>query len=186
MRDPEAVEALRAALDPDLEHARREPARLEHAVGEQRERDEREAGEPDSSCEPRLTAPGGDRVGPGSAAAAQRTRRRERPALRRTASRSTGATETTWRLNFSSESVRPAATPTSCERCRIGIAKSLPVCFFSFDCQASSERWQSGHGVTIASAPASIACSIGWISSASAVSSRAWMIGKPQHLILAG
>jgi hypothetical protein len=40
--------------------------------------------------------------------------------------------------------------------------------------------------VTIASAPASIACSIGWISSPSAVSSRAWMIGKPQHLIFAG
>ncbi len=52
----------------------------------------------------------------------------------------TGSTETTCRLNLSSESVRPAATPTSCERWRIGIAKSLPVCFFSFDCQASSER----------------------------------------------
>ena len=45
----------------------------------------------------------------------------------------------------------------------------------SFDCHASSERWQSGHGVTIASAPASFACSIGWISSARATSSRAWM-----------
>ena len=62
----------------------------------------------------------------------------------------------------------------------------VPVVAFSFDCHASSERWQSGHGVTIASAPASIACSIGWISSPSAVSSRAWMIGKPQHLIFAG
>ena len=31
-----------------------------------------------------------------------------------------------------------------------------------------------------------VACSIGWISSPSAVSSRAWMIGKPQHLIFAG
>ena len=61
-----------------------------------------------------------------------------------------------------------------------------PVVAFSFDCHASSERWQSGHGVTIASAPASIACSIGWISSPSAVSSRAWMIGKPQHLSFAG
>ena len=80
----------------------------------------------------------------------------------------------------------PAATPISCERCRIGIAKSRPVVAFSFDCHASSERWQSGHGVTIASAPASIACSIGWISSPSAVSSRAWMIGKPQHLSFAG
>ncbi len=47
----------------------------------------------------------------------------------------------------------PAATPISCERWRIGIWKSLPVCFLSFDCHASSERWQSGHGVTIASAP---------------------------------
>lgn len=52
----------------------------------------------------------------------------------------TGFTDTTWRLNFSSESVRPAATPMSCERCRIGIWKSLPVCFFSFDCHASSDR----------------------------------------------
>ena len=89
-------------------------------------------------------------------------------------------------MNFSAESGSPAATPISCERCRIGIAKSRPVEAFSFDCHASSERWQSGHGVTIASAPASIACSIGWISSPSAVSSRAWMIGKPQHLSFAG
>src|SRR5262249_27074198 len=93
----------------------------------------------------------------------------------------TGATDTTWRLNLSSDESMPAATPTSCERCRIGIWKSLPVCFRSLDCHASSERWQSGHGVTIASAPASLACSIGWMSSASATSSRAWMIGKPQH-----
>ena len=67
----------------------------------------------------------------------------------------TGCTETTCRLNFSSASATPAATPTSCERWRIGILKSRPVAAFSFDCQASSERWQSGHGVTIASAPAS-------------------------------
>ena len=40
----------------------------------------------------------------------------------------TGSTETTWRLNFSSDESSPAATPTSCERCRIGIWKSLPVC----------------------------------------------------------
>ena len=66
---------------------------------------------------------------------------------------STGSIETTCRLKRSSESDRPAATPISCERCRIGIWKSFPVCFLSFDCQASSERWQSGHGVTIASAP---------------------------------
>ena len=33
-----------------------------------------------------------------------------------------GLTETTWRLNFSSDSSNPAATPTSCDRCRIGIA----------------------------------------------------------------
>src|SRR5581483_538639 len=35
----------------------------------------------------------------------------------------TGSTETTCRLNFSSASSRPAATPTSCERWRIGILK---------------------------------------------------------------
>src|SRR5215212_1647134 len=98
----------------------------------------------------------------------------------------TGETDTTCRLKFSSDSSRPAATPISCDRWRIGMSNDLPVAFCSFDCHASSDRWQSGHGVTIASAPASIACSIGWISSPSATSSRAWMIGKPQHLILAG
>src|SRR6185295_9662681 len=65
----------------------------------------------------------------------------------------TGFTETTCRLNFSSASSTPAATPTSCDRCRIGILKSRPVAAFNFDCHASSDRWQSGHGVTIASAP---------------------------------
>ena len=63
---------------------------------------------------------------------------------------------------------------------------ALPVAASSFCCQASSKRWQSGQGVTIASAPASIDCSIGWINSPSATSSRAWMIGKPQHLTFAG
>ena len=33
-----------------------------------------------------------------------------------------GFTDTTCRLNFSSDSSSPAATPTSCERCRIGIS----------------------------------------------------------------
>src|SRR5207248_1891948 len=47
----------------------------------------------------------------------------------------------------SSADDNPAATPISCERCRIGIWKSRPVVSFNFDCHASSERWQSGHGV---------------------------------------
>src|SRR5581483_6561265 len=92
---------------------------------------------------------------------------------------SAGRGSTMWRLNFSSDSSRPAATPTSCARWRIGIANFRPVDASSFCCHASSERWQSGHGVTITSAPASIACSIGWMTSPSAVSSRAAMIGKP-------
>jgi len=33
-----------------------------------------------------------------------------------------------------------AATPTSCERWRIGILKSRPVSALSFDCHASSDR----------------------------------------------
>ena len=41
VRDPQAVEALRQPVDLDLEHPRPEPAGLEEAVGEQRERDER-------------------------------------------------------------------------------------------------------------------------------------------------
>jgi hypothetical protein len=32
-----------------------------------------------------------------------------------------GLTDTTWRLNFSSASSSPAATPTSCDRWRIGM-----------------------------------------------------------------
>jgi hypothetical protein len=53
---------------------------------------------------------------------------------------SIGVTGTTWRLNLSSESSRPAATPISCERCRIGIWNLRPVEASSFCCQASSER----------------------------------------------
>ena len=63
---------------------------------------------------------------------------------------------------------------------------SRPAFFSALACQASSERWQSGHGVTITSAPASAACSSGMIASPSATSSRASTIGKPQHLILDG
>ena len=46
------------------------------------------------------------------------------------ASRAPAWTETTCRLNFSSDSSSPAATPTSCERWRIGISKSRPVAVF--------------------------------------------------------
>ena len=49
--------------------------------------------------------------------------------------------------------------------------EALLVWASSFDCHASRERWQSGHGVTIASAPASIDWRIGCTSSPSAVSS---------------
>src|SRR5207247_1309472 len=63
----------------------------------------------------------------------------------------TSVTGTTWRLNFSSEAGMPAATPISCERWRIGIWNFRPVDASSFDCHASSDRWQSGQGVTIAS-----------------------------------
>jgi hypothetical protein len=56
----------------------------------------------------------------------------------------------------------------------------------SFCCHASSDRWHSGHGVTIASAPASSACSIGWISSPRAVSSRAGDDREPAALDLRG
>src|SRR5205823_12865378 len=77
-----------------------------------------------------------------------------------TSSRSSaGRGSTMWRLNLSSASSSPAATPTSWARWSTGILKARPVDASSFCCQASSERWQSGHGVTITSAPASIACS---------------------------
>ncbi len=64
--------------------------------------------------------------------------------------------------------------------------KSMSASRAALPCQASSDRWHSGHGVTIASAPASLASASGWISSPSATSSRASTIGKPQHLIFDG
>src|SRR5947207_3273603 len=162
MEDPEAVELLRQARDRHFEPPKPHPTRLEPTPRERRR---------DAEPEPC----------PGSSAEVLRRARAQTSSFAKT-----GSTETTCRLNLSSDSSSPAATPTSCERWRIGIWKSRPVAAASFCCQASSERWQSGHGVTIASAPASFACSIGWMSSPSAVSSRAAMIGKPQHLILAG
>ncbi len=59
---------------------------------------------------------------------------------------SAGRGSTMWRLNFSSDSSSPAATPTSWARCRIGNWNFRPVDASSFDCHASSDRWQSGHG----------------------------------------
>ena len=44
----------------------------------------------------------------------------------------TGSTGTTCRLNFSSDSVSPAATPTSCERWMIGRPNVRPVEASSF------------------------------------------------------
>ncbi len=63
------------------------------------------------------------------------------------------------------------------------MSNERPAFFSALFCHASSERWQSGQGVTITSAPASAASESGRIASPSATSSRARMIGKPQHLI---
>ena len=120
MRHPHPVEPLGQPLDRNLEHTPPQPPSLNPPVGKKQTQASN-----DHDC-----------VNQGT------------PYLTHSAKRNaytdsfsmTGATDTTWRRNFSSESVSPAATPTSCERCRIGIAKSRPVCFFNFDCQASSER----------------------------------------------
>ena len=97
---------------------------------------------------------------------------------------STGSTETTCRLNLSSESVSPAAATDQLREVEDRHLEVLPRLLLQLRLPGV-EREVTERARTIASA-ASFACSIGWISSPRAVSSRAWMIGKPQHLILAG
>ena len=183
VRDPKSVERYWQSRHFDVEDAQPHPARLEPTPDEARRR---KGGQADADREhlPFLGASAGSprrsRASPGAS-------RGRRGAVGQTESFSvTGVTETTWRLNFSSESVEPGRDADQLGEVEDRHVEVRPVAFSSFGCHASSERWQSGHGVTIASAPASIACSIGWISSPSATSSRAWMIGKPQHLIFAG
>ena len=53
-------------------------------------------------------------------------------------------------------------------------------------CQASSDRWHSGQGVTIASAPGLLGLDQRLDQFTSATSARASTIGNPQHLILLG
>ncbi len=91
MRDPQPVELWRQPRNDDVENAKPYPARFEPSPSRARAR-ERKQGRDD------------DRGG-GQISSFSRT----------------DLTETTWRLNFSSDSCRPAATPTSCERCRIGM-----------------------------------------------------------------
>ena len=91
MRDPQAVELGRQAVDGHLEHPQPHPPSFEPAV---RREDDRQ-----------------DDDGRGES-------------LRRAQIWSfsmIGSTETTCRLNLSSDSSSPAATPTSCDRWRIGI-----------------------------------------------------------------
>src|SRR6516165_8043607 len=108
--DPEPVQLVWQLRHRQLEHAQPNPARLERAPAQSREHS-------------------GTR-GDGLPATGPQT----------SIFSSIGFTDTTCRLNLSSDSWSPAATPTSCERWRIGILKSRPVSALSFDCHASSDR----------------------------------------------
>jgi hypothetical protein len=92
VRDPDAVELGRQARQPQIALAQTHPPGFEPAISE----------------------PGrGERGG---------SARNGRPEVQISSFSRIGRTETTWRRNLSSDSWRPAATPTSCERWRIGIA----------------------------------------------------------------
>src|SRR5205809_234953 len=81
-------------------------------------------------------------------------------------------TGVTWRWNLSSELSRPAARPISWLMCSVGMSNLVPACFDALSCHASSDRWHSGHGVTMQSAPRSFACASGCVTSLSATFSR--------------
>jgi hypothetical protein len=91
VRDPQTVELRRQPVDRDVDHSEPDPARLEPSVG-------------------------GEQQGQ-----ADEGRGQSRPCAQSWSFSMMGFTETTWRLNLSSDSSRPAATPTSCDRWRIGI-----------------------------------------------------------------
>ena len=65
---------------------------------------------------------------------------------------STSVVRTTCLSMPSSFGSKPSARPTSCGRCRTGRPRSRPTTFAASGCWRSRFRWQSGHGVTSASA----------------------------------
>src|SRR5918992_2903486 len=109
--DAPALDPLRLEQPPDCADPRRCEERL--PVSAREEHLSRWRGKP----APPLA------VGPGLFWLLARGRRRRRNRKDQGASSfwSTGPTGTTWRLNLSSDSSSPAATPISCERWRIGI-----------------------------------------------------------------
>src|SRR5664280_1300707 len=159
MSDAQAVELLRQARHLHLQLHQPQPAGLEDAPAEHGEKQRRQRDDDPDHRSP----PSGD-----------------------SNLASTGPIETTWRESSSRSGSRPAASAIICERWKIGMPNFFPCARSALFCQASSERWQSGQELTIASAPASSACSSGRASSASDVFSRASRIGKPQQSVLAG
>ena len=90
--------------------------------------------------------------------------------------------EAMWRLMPSSFGSKPSARPTSWGRCSTARPRSRLTTLAASGCCMSRLRWQSGHGVTRQSAPASSA-SPTWVPAWRSETSRAIvMIGKPQHL----
>ena len=93
MSDAQAVELGRKPRERELEHTQPHPARLEPGRRRATARRQYDDGGDEDRCRAQIWS-----------------------------FSMTGLTETTCRLNLSSDSSSPAATPTSCERCRIGIA----------------------------------------------------------------
>src|SRR5687768_8865986 len=123
MRDPQAVELGGQPWKLHVQRPEAHPTGLEPPPAEQRRgRGAQAADDAREHHETLEMARARPRPGPKPPLQTARCRQGAGLAEPQTASlSSTGFIETTWRLNFSSESSRPAATPISCARCMIGI-----------------------------------------------------------------
>src|SRR4249919_770 len=145
VRDTHPVELGCQPRNLHVDRAEPHPAGLEPAPAEQRRGGSAQAAD-DAREHPETLEMARAQPKPGPKPPLQPIDAGGRRHLRYTASlSSTGFIETTCRLNLSSESSRPAATPINCERCMIGIGfsgsrPSLLRCAFSFDCHASRDK----------------------------------------------
>src|SRR3989338_9638457 len=85
---------------------------------------------------------------------------------------------------FNSSGEKPNANPISCGRCNIGIPNLFSIMRSVSGCIESRFRWQRGQGVTMQSAPLSLASSVCF----PAIFKDAFLfiivIGNPQHFVL--
>ena len=125
VRDAQAVEFRWESPNGDVERAEPHPTGLEPAPAEQRRGHGAQAADDAREHHETLEmARARPKPGPKPPLQPARCRRKTRLALYTASLSSTGFIETTCRLNFSSESSSPAATPISCARCMIGIGFS--------------------------------------------------------------